>query len=128
MGKKQNKLSKNLLLVIIVPGEEVEHLFYDEYSEQYFRSTYYKVQRAEYELNRLMLTRDYVYLNEWYEELEIDTIDNGYDVGWSTFQCIEIYWQPWISVDHYKFTTENGEECTGLCIVQQPILDFEDYC
>ncbi len=75
-----------------------------------------------------MLTRDYVYLNEWYEELDIDTIPHGYDLGWSTFQCMEMYWQPWINFDHYSFTTKDGRKCMGICIVNQPIQDFEDYC
>ena len=104
------------------------HLFYDEFSDRYFESTNYIVQRAEYELNRLMLTRDYVYLNEWYEELDIDTIPHGYDLGWSTFQCMDMYWQPWINFDHYHFITRDGKECTGICLVNQPIQDFEDYC
>lgn len=122
------KLLKKLLKMTNVPGEDDVHLFYDEFSDQYFESTYFKVQRAEYELNRNMLKRDYAYLNEWYEELDIDIVPNGYELGWSTFQCMEMYWQPWIDFDHYKFTTNDGSECTGICMVQQPILDFEDYC
>lgn len=111
-----------------VSGENDLQLFYDEFSDRYFESTPYRVQRAEYELNRNMLKRDYAYLNEWYEELDLDIVENGYALGWSTFQCMEMYWQPWIDFDHYSFTTEDGRECMGLCIIQQPILDFEDYC
>lgn len=111
-----------------ITGEHSLQLFYDEFSNRYFESTPYRVQRAEYELNRNMLKRDYAYLNEWYEELDLDVVENGYALGWSTFQCMEMYWQPWIDFDHYSFVTEDGRECMGLCIIQQPILDFEDYC
>ena len=34
----------------------------------------------------------------------------------------------WTDFNHYKFTTNDGSECTDICMVQQPILDFEDYC
>lgn len=111
-----------------ISGDNHLQLFYDEFSDRYFESTPYKVQRAEYVLNRNMLKRDYAYLNEWYEELDIDIVENGYALGWSTFQCMEMYWQPWIDFDHYSFITEDGRECMGICIIEQPILDFEDYC
>lgn len=103
-------------------------LFYDEYSDQYFESTLFEVQRAEYELNRKMLKEDCVFLNDWYEELGIKIMENGFAVGWSTFQCMEMYWQPWIDFDHYTFTTKEGRECTGISFVEYPVLDFEEWC
>lgn len=127
-GEEADKAVEEAIADDKVSGDNTLQLFYDEFSDRYFESTPYRVQRAEYELNRNMLKRDYAYLNEWYEELDIDIVENGYALGWSTFQCMEMYWQPWIDFDHYSFVTEDGRECMGICIVEQPILDFEDYC
>ena len=58
--------------------EEGKELFYDMYSNRYFQSTLYDVQQAEYRLNRNLFTRDYAYLNEFYEELgKVGMDDSG---------------------------------------------------
>lgn len=109
-------------------GDEQIHLFYDEYSERYFESTFYKVQRAEYELNRNLMMRDYVYLNEWYEALDLDIVDEGYALGWTPCMLMDFYWQPWLDFDHEYFKTEDGRECISINFWQGPIKDFEEYC
>ena len=72
--------------------------------------------------------RDYAYLNEWYEELEIDIVENGYALGWSTGSCLDMYWQPWLAFSHQKKTRADGRDYIAISFWQEPILDFEDYC
>lgn len=112
------------------PGEDQDkvYLFYDESSKRYFESTYFKVQYAEYEINRSLMMRDYVYLNEWYELLDIDTTPDGWALGWSTCMNMDMYWQMWLDFDHKHFTTEDGRECIRISFWQEPMLGFEDYC
>lgn len=102
-------------------------LFYDTYSERFFETTLFKVQLAEYNVNRDLVMRDYVYLNEWYEYLDIPCVDEGWDVGWSTGFCFEAYWQPWIDFAHSDGVTKDGREYISIGFFGEPTKDFEDY-
>ena len=71
--------------------------------------------------------RDYAYLNEFYEELGLPTIDDNYILGWSVDQCLAMYWQNWIDFNHVKKVNDNGEEYTVIYIMEEPVKDFEDF-
>lgn len=107
--------------------DDGKELFFDNFSGRYFRSTVYKVQQAEYQLNRDLAMRDYAYLNEFYEYLDIPTIEGGWELGWSTGACLDMYWQNWIDFSHSKVILDDGLECRTITIFQEPILGFEDY-
>lgn len=102
-------------------------LFYDLFSNRYFTATPEAVLQAEYRINRHLAMRDYAYLNEFYEELGIEQIDGGYELGWSVGVCLEVYWQNWIDFNHEKVEMEDGMECTIIKFAQDPIMGFEDY-
>lgn len=106
---------------------EGNQLFYDAFSHRYFESTLFKVQQAEYYLNRDLTMRDYAYLNEFYEYLDIDEIDSGWTLGWSVGSCLAAYWQPWIDFSHRKVVMDDGLECTIITMFQEPFADFENY-
>ena len=107
--------------------EEGKELFYDMHSNRYFQSTLYDVQQAEYRLNRNLITRDYAYLNEFYEELGIEPVIAGYSLGWSRGANLDVYWQEWIDFDHEKVVMDDGLECHIIKMQCEPIPDFEDY-
>ena len=78
--------------------EEAKHdlsgdkeLFYDEFSGRYFESTALNVQQAEYYLNRDLAMRDYAYVNEFYEWLDLPPFEGGDAFGWSTGACLDMY-------------------------------------
>ena len=102
-------------------------LFYDDYSKRYFHSTLEDVQRAEYRLNRNLVVKDYAYLNEWYELIGLEPLDNR-KAGWSMGMCMDYYWQSWIDFSHDKTIMNDGTECTIIYILEEPVLDFENYC
>jgi hypothetical protein len=104
-----------------------KRLYYDYYSERYFEARPFDVQKAEYELNRMLMIDDGVYLNDWYRKLEIETIKHGDDFGWSTFGNLESYWQTWIDFHHETVVMDDGLECTIISFVQEPYSDFEDF-
>lgn len=117
---------------------EGKELFYDFYSGRYFESTMADVIEAEYKLNKTFIARDYAYLNEFYEFLDIEPIDEGYALGWSTAFNSQTYWEEWISFSHEKMFIEDdieqwdndeyaGLECTIVYIKNDPIVGFEDY-
>lgn len=102
-------------------------LFYDHYSKRYFESTMEKVQKAEYYLNRELVMKDYAYLNEFYDQLDIPTVENGWKLGWSTGLCFDMYWQSWIDFSHNDVVLDDGRECCNIGMFQEPMEDFEDY-
>ena len=102
-------------------------LFYDLFSDRYFRSTIENVQHAEYELNRSLVMRDCVALNEFYELLDIPKIDGGDAIGWSTGMNFEFYWQIWIDFDHEKVVMDDGLECYIIKMHGEPSVHFEEY-
>ena len=57
-------------------------LFYDTLSGRYFRSSTNAVDRAINNLNKSMLSDNFMTVNEFYNELEIPTIGAGSLIGW----------------------------------------------
>ena len=106
---------------------EDKELFYDYFSGRYFESTRYAVMHAEYELNRTLMMRDYVYLNEFYEHLGIEPIESGFELGWSRGSNLAHYWQDWIDFNHEKVVHDDGLECHIVKMMAEPVLGFYDY-
>lgn len=102
-------------------------LFYDYFSERYFHSTMEEVMQAEYDINRELHTKDYAYLNEFYDLLGLDHIQSGWDLGWSMGASLSHYWKTWIDFKHEKVEMEDGMECY-IVTMTEPIVDFEEYC
>lgn len=123
----QSEIAKDKYENDKVTVSEDNQLFYDAFSGQYFESTLFKVQQAEYYLNRDLTMRDYAYLNEFYEYLGADEIDSGWKLGWSTGSCLAAYWQPWIDFNHKKVVMDDGLECIIITMFQEPFADFENY-
>lgn len=107
--------------------EDEKQLFYDYFSERYFESTMEEVLKAEYELNRELHTKDYAYLNEFYDLLGLDGIQSGWDFGWSMGASLSHYWKTWIDFGHEKVEMEDGMECYILTMTE-PIPNFDEYC
>lgn len=103
-------------------------LYYDFYSGRYFEASPTFVKTAEYELNRKLMMDDCVYLNEWYQLLDLEPLEHGLDFGWSTCANYDMYWQTWIDFHHEKVIMDDGLECIIISFSQEPYPEFEDYC
>ena len=108
--------------------EDDTRLFYDDYSSRYFEAKPVTVQRAEYELNRALMTDDCVRLNDWYELIDLEPLEHGNDYGWSTCENSAMYWQTWIDFHHQTVTMDDGLECTIVSFMEEPYADFDDWC
>lgn len=106
---------------------EDEELFYDYFGGRYFTSTKAKVQRAEYNLNRTIVQREYAYLNEFYEDLDLEPLEGGWDLGWSRGMNLATAWQEWMDFNHEKVVTDDDLECTIVSFYIEPQLDFGGY-
>ena len=97
--------------------EDNKQLFYDELSERYFESTMEDVIRAEYELNRAIVTYGGAYLNDFYDFLNIPATDYSDHIGWST----------WVDFEHVKTVMDDGLECYIIVMQHEPVPDFDEY-
>lgn len=88
-------------------------LFYDLYSQRYFESTIGAVINAECHVNRNLMLRGYVPLNEYYEFLGIEGVEFGSDFGWEFDRLTESGFL-WLDFDNTLSTMDDGLEC---CIV-----------
>lgn len=107
--------------------DDEKQMFYDYFSNRYFESTIEDVQRAEYYINRALVMRDAVSLNEFYDLLKIPRIDVGEEYGWTMGACMDMYWQSWIDFSHEKIDMEDGMECYIITMQTEPILQYYDY-
>ena len=107
--------------------EDEKQLFYDYFSERYFESTMEEVMQAEYDLNRTLHTRDYAYLNDYYDMIGLDHIPYGWTLGWSIGAALSHYRKTWIDFRHEKVEMDDGMECY-IITMTEPIPDFEEYC
>lgn len=124
----QTELAKDKYAENEVLDNDGEELFYDNFSKRYFKSTIYKVQRAEYEVNRDLAMQESVTVNDFYRYLDIPGIEGGDVIGWSSPMNFAAYWQVWIDFSHSEFTLDDGTKCRKIWMFQEPLVGFdEDY-
>lgn len=76
---KNNPVSKSNAVIL---GKGTT-LCFDAISGRYFQSDYDTIKKAQNELNSRLLREMYISLNEFYDELELDHVSVGDDLGWS---------------------------------------------
>ena len=106
----------------IKPPVDGDLLFYDMISGRYFTSTMLKVREAEYHFNRNFILRGgNACLNELYDFLELEHIDDGDIAGWDIGEAGEFYGYEWIDFDHEitQIVADDGSEME-CCIISYP--------
>ena len=111
----QNPVSKNR---VIVTGKG-QTLCYDHISGRYFYSDIDLIKRAINELNRHITIHMYQSLNEFYDELNLEHIGIGYDLGWNIDGGI-------IDPEFSSHLTEDGQPCLVLGYSVDPKYGFSD--
>lgn len=111
---KKNPIEKH---EVIVTGRG-KTLFFDAASGRYFESDRDKIQKAENELNKRMLQEIFgeVSLNEFYDELGLDSIDVGDDIGWNAENQIDIHFSAQM--------LDDGRVCGVISHNKPPIHGF----
>jgi hypothetical protein len=110
------------------PMDADKRLYYDFYSSRYFESTPLEIQKAEYEMNRVLMLDDCVSVNNWYALLDMESLEHGDDIGWTTYENMDAYWQTWIDFHHEPVVMDDGLECVIVSFGQDPYPDFEEWC
>jgi hypothetical protein len=76
----------------VIVTNDGNFLCYDKTSGRYFRSNNEKLQRAQNEINRRLITEMFVSLNDFYYEIGLKSIDVGDKLGWNIDKgFLEIY-------------------------------------
>lgn len=110
----------------ITDEDDGKQLFYDNYYGRYFRATNETVLRAEYTINKILIEDAYASVNEFYDELGIDTVPGGDAIGWASAKLYDQNWSSWIHFEHKKVELDDGMECY-IITMTDPSVDFEDY-
>lgn len=111
----------------VPPHEQDKELFFDYYSGRYFNATMADVLRAEYRVNKTLHTREYVYVNEFYEELGLPLVKHGWDIGWSLGGNRAMYWSDWIDFVNKPYKLDDGLEYYMVTMRQEPYENFADF-
>ncbi len=103
--------------------EEETILFYEPYSNRYFKSTLYGVLQAEYHINRNFVLGADITLNDFYSFLGIEKIDGCDLVGWSGADGYE-----WIDFTNVCSALEDGTPYYIITPMFEPADYTEDIC
>lgn len=92
-----NPPSKNTIYMT----DKGDTLCYDYISKRYFKSDIEHIRRVENILNKRMLhdINGYVSLNEFYDELDLDRVEYGDELGWNTDELIDLDITPGLTDD-----------------------------
>lgn len=101
-------------------------LYYDNYSNQYFRATSEEVLNAQYNINRVLAEDSYMTVNEYLHYMGLKPTDHGHEIGWSVSQMYDMYWTGWFEFCHEKVIMDDGLECT-IIYITDPTSDFNEY-
>lgn len=96
-------------------SNEEKRLFYDEYSERFFKSKISQVAQAEYHLNRNFALKGMEEVNTWYTFLGIPLVSEENNKMWIYEDGI-----CWIDFSHEAATTENGVDYFVIRMLQWP--------
>ncbi len=94
----QDKLDRADSSEIIYVGDG-DILLFDTLTSRTFKSTRLAVEKAEVEMGRKLLGEMYISQNEWYDEIGLDRIAMGDDVGWNHDTPLEVKFIPLIKND-----------------------------
>ena len=112
-----NKPVSNSQVIITSKGNT---LCMDNITRRYFRSDLDKVKKVINELNRQMITQNYVSLNEFYYAVGMDGIKNGSLLGWNVSDGL-------IELSCSTTLADNDEPCIVIDFETAPYYDFDKF-
>lgn len=122
-GKEPDQnVQKDVIEHVTIMGEEPlmfdkQLIFWDAYSNRYFRSTMWEVKNAEYKLNRLLILTGQCSINDFYDYLGIPKIESGNKIGWSLEAG---YGYEWIDFSHEMHEMRPGVLCHAIYFKSDP--------
>lgn len=93
-------------------------LFMDSISGRYFRSDIDKIRKAINEMNRRINLQNYVSLDEFYNEIGLESTNISNNIGWNLDSGL-------IEIDFNACIAENDEPCIVLNYYVEPRFEFD---
>ena len=114
----EKKPAKQSEIVITETGST---LCFDSSTSRYFKSDMEKIKRAVNEVNARMLRESYASLNDFYDEVGIQGIKQGDELGWNLDKdgLIELYFSSVLDA--------NGTPCLVLDFKRPPKYEFNKF-
>ena len=105
----------------IIMTDSGTELFLEPVSGRYFKSDMEKIRRIENECNKKMLhdINGYMSLNDFYDELGLEHSSIGYELGWNSYNLLEI--------DYIPQLLEDDKLCVVLEYTTGPKYDYTDF-
>ena len=105
----------------IIITETGSTLCFDSSTGRYFKSDMEKIRRAVNEVNARMLRESYASLNDFYDEIGIQGVKQGYELGWSVDKdgLLEVYFS--------SILDSNGTPCLVLDFKSPPRYEYNKF-
>lgn len=110
---ERNPVSKN---EIIITGSG-DALCYDVACKRYFKSSIDKLRKIENELNMRLRNENYISLNDFYSELNLDPVGAGQELGWSIDKG-------YIELEFSSHLNDDGTPCLVVGFARPPVHDY----
>ncbi|MEG2624359.1 MAG: DUF6353 family protein, partial [Clostridia bacterium] len=98
------------------PWDEMQIFYFEPYGK-FFDRTMEQVFQAEYHINRNLMLKGGVTINEFLDFLELGHIEGGDQVGWNLYDGEVFYGYSWIDFVHRYYTTDDG---LVVCAIDTP--------
>ena len=115
---KKNPITKNEIIMTDYGDTQ----FYETLSGRYFKSDIEQIKKVVNYLNKDMLQDMFgtISLNEFYDELELERIDLGDELGWRVDKGL-------IEIDFTSKIADNGKPCIVLDYINAPRYGFDKF-
>lgn len=115
---KKNPITKNEVIMTDYGDTQ----FYETLSGRYFKSDIEQIKKVVNYLNKDMLQDMFgtISLNEFYDELELERIDLGDELGWRVDKGL-------IEIDFTSKIADNGKPCIVLDYINAPYYGFNKF-
>ena len=113
---KKNPITKNEIIMTDYGDTQ----FYETLSGRYFKSDIEQIKKVVNYLNKDMLQDMFgtISLNEFYDELELERIDLGDELGWRVDKGL-------IEIEFTSKIADNGKPCIVLDYINAPYYGFD---
>lgn len=100
--------------------EKGNTLCYDAISGRYFKSDIEQIKRAMNQLNKMILSNMYASLNDFYDELGLNHINLGDNLGWNVDDSI-------VDVEFSSQIADDGTPCIVMDYSKPPKYDYAKF-
>ena len=98
-----------------------DDLCYDVLSGRYFNSNIDKIKKAMNDMNYRLLNDNILSLNEFYNEIGLQSTDIGYEKGWNISDGM-------IDISFSSIISDNDQPCIVMHFENEPKYKFDRYC